>query len=90
MASQEKYTVEQSGAFVDTFEIAPTAEGPLSGLTFAVKDLIDIGGQKTGCGNPSCAIRIRRREEMPPASINCSVPAADSSAKPFPTSWRSA
>ncbi|HEY2759150.1 MAG TPA: amidase family protein, partial [Pirellulales bacterium] len=59
-----KFTIEQSGAFVDAFEIAPTAEGPLSGLTFAVKDLIDIGGYKTGCGNPSW------RDSHPPARSN--------------------
>jgi amidase len=30
----------------------PTAAGPLSGLTFAVKDLIDVAGTRTGGGNP--------------------------------------
>jgi amidase len=56
-----KITVEQSGAFVELFELAPTSQGPLSGLKFAVKDLIDIGGRKTGCGNPSW------RDTHPPA-----------------------
>jgi amidase len=46
------YGFEESGAFVDIFAIEPTSSGPLSGLTFAVKDLIDIAGHKTGCGNP--------------------------------------
>jgi amidase len=48
-------TIEQSGAFVETFEPVPTRREPgsLSGLTFAVKDLIDIAGHKTGCGNPT-------------------------------------
>jgi amidase len=32
--------------------IAGAAEGPLSGLTFAVKDLIDVAGWPTGGGNP--------------------------------------
>jgi amidase len=27
------------------------ADGPLKGLTFAVKDIIDVAGQVTGCGN---------------------------------------
>jgi amidase len=54
-------TVEQSGAFVEAFELAPTGDGPLAGLRFAVKDLIDITGRKTGCGNPSW------RETHPPA-----------------------
>ena len=42
------------GAFVPgpLVERSPRAEGPLSGLTFAVKDLFDIAGLVTGCGNP--------------------------------------
>jgi amidase len=55
------FTVEQSGAFVESFELAPTGDGPLAGMRFAVKDLIDIAGHKTGCGNPSW------RESHPPA-----------------------
>ena len=31
---------------------APTASGSLDGLTFAVKDLIDVAGTPTGGGNP--------------------------------------
>ena len=42
-------TVAQSNAFVTTFDLSPTGSGPLDGLRFAVKDLIDV---KTGCGNP--------------------------------------
>jgi amidase len=30
----------------------PSAAGPLNGLTFAVKDLIDVAGARTGGGNP--------------------------------------
>jgi amidase len=30
----------------------PSASGPLNGLTFAVKDLIDVVGSRTGGGNP--------------------------------------
>src|SRR5271170_5334518 len=30
----------------------PTGNGRLDGLTFAVKDLIDVGGSLTGGGNP--------------------------------------
>jgi amidase len=29
--------------------------GPLSGLRFAVKDLIDVAGRTAGCGNPDWA-----------------------------------
>src|ERR1700752_4581137 len=46
-------TVAQSNAFVATFNVAPTGSGPLDGLCFAVKDLIDVAGWKTGCGNPT-------------------------------------
>jgi amidase len=56
------YTIEQSGAFVHTFLIEPTGSGLLDGLTFASKDLIDLAGQKTGCGNP------RWQETHPPAT----------------------
>jgi len=55
-------TVQQSGAFIETFELRPTkVDGPLSGLTFAVKDLIDVAGHKSGCGNPTW------RDTHPPA-----------------------
>src|SRR6201996_6799932 len=42
------------GAFVPgpLLTRAPTASGPLDGLTFAVKDLIDVAGVPTGGGNP--------------------------------------
>jgi amidase len=33
----------------------PHREGPLSGLTFAAKDLFDVAGSVTGCGNPDWA-----------------------------------
>ncbi|HEY2883065.1 MAG TPA: amidase [Pirellulales bacterium] len=45
-------TIEQSGAFVEVFDVAPTSEGALAGLRFGVKDLIDVAGHQTGCGNP--------------------------------------
>jgi amidase len=43
-----------TGAFCPhgDFEIAGAADGPLSGLTFATKDIFDIAGRVTGCGNP--------------------------------------
>lgn len=44
------------GAFVPhgRFQIdgAGDAKGPLAGLTFAAKDIIDVAGHVTGCGNP--------------------------------------
>src|SRR6478752_5633257 len=46
-------THEESGAFIERFTLAPTKDGPLRGLRFAVKDLIDVAGHPTGCGNPT-------------------------------------
>jgi amidase len=45
------------GAFLPgpRLRIEGAAEGPLKGLTFAVKDLIDIAGLPTGFGNPDWA-----------------------------------
>jgi amidase len=42
------------GAFVDHCDkvIDGAAEGLLSGLSFAVKDIFDVEGCRTGCGNP--------------------------------------
>ncbi len=65
MPSPEKtYTAAESGAFVQTLTLEPTAPGPLDGLRFAVKDLIDIGASVTGCGNPDWA------QTHPPAAVN--------------------
>src|SRR5260370_34735918 len=38
-----------------TVHRAPRRAGPLSGLTFAAKDLFDVAGVVTGCGNPDWA-----------------------------------
>ena len=45
---------EDFGAFVpgQRFRIEGRAGGPLSGLTFAAKDLFDVAGRPTGGGNP--------------------------------------
>ena len=60
----EPTAVEEGSAFVQRVEVNPTGSGPLDGLRFAVKDLIDIGGHKTGCGNPSW------QYSHPPATVN--------------------
>jgi amidase len=57
-------SLEQSRAFVETFTIAPTGSGALDGLRFAVKDLVDVAGYRTGGGNPTW------RETHPPASVS--------------------
>jgi amidase len=54
----------EGNAFIESIEVDPTGSGALERLSFAVKDLIDIGGHKTGCGNPTW------RETHPPASVN--------------------
>jgi hypothetical protein len=35
--------------------VAHAPDGPLSGLSFAVKDMYDVAGLKTGFGNPAMA-----------------------------------
>ncbi|GAC1527344.1 MAG: amidase family protein [Chloroflexota bacterium] len=57
-------TIAESGAFLDTFTLESTGHGPLDGLTFGVKDIIDVGGYVTGCGNPTW------RDTHPPAVSN--------------------
>ncbi len=61
MSTTSTITIAASNAFIDTCEVPPTGSGPLDGLRFAVKDLIDVAGMKTGCGNPSW------RDAHPPA-----------------------
>ena len=58
------YDIEESRAFVETMVIEPKGSGILTGLRFAVKDLIDIGGYKTSCGNPTW------RDTHPKAATN--------------------
>ncbi|MBI5569053.1 MAG: amidase [Desulfomonile tiedjei] len=43
----------ESNAFVEIFALEPKGSGPLDGLVFAAKDLIDVEGRRTSCGNPS-------------------------------------
>ncbi|WP_102868744.1 amidase family protein [Pseudovibrio exalbescens] len=46
-------TSDESGAFVEQFEIGPYATGALDGLSFSVKDNIDLAGRPTSFGSPS-------------------------------------
>lgn len=64
MADPGKITAVESGAFVQLLKLNPTGSGPLNGLSFGVKDLMDIGGYVTGCGNPDWA------RTHPPAAAN--------------------
>jgi amidase len=45
------------GAFLPDgrFDLEGAGEGALKGLTFAAKDIIDVAGRVTGCGNPDWA-----------------------------------
>jgi amidase len=52
------------GAIVARLDLPPTNSGPLDGLRFGVKDLIDIAGTVTGCGNPTW------RDTHPPAAVH--------------------
>jgi amidase len=56
-------------AFVDypDARVTNAAAGPLAGLTFAVKDIFDVAGYVTGCGNPE------KRAESAPATANAPV-----------------
>lgn len=64
-----KYTPEELGAFISPFEVMATGadEGPLKGLTFALKDLYDVEGHVTGCGS------LRWAETHEPATQNAAV-----------------
>jgi amidase len=64
--------LDPAGAFITLVE-APVANapgGPLAGLTFGVKDIIDVAGYRTGCGNPT------RLAEAEPATAHAPVVAA--------------
>ncbi|HEY8545403.1 MAG TPA: amidase family protein, partial [Acidimicrobiales bacterium] len=61
-------TVDTAGAFVGpALRIAGAPTGPLAGLTFAAKDLIDVAGVTTGAGNPEWA------RTHPPAAAHAPV-----------------
>ncbi|MDF1737149.1 MAG: amidase [Minwuia sp.] len=53
--------------FIERLERAPTGSGPLDGLSFGLKDLYDVAGRVTGCGNPDW------RRTHAPAPSDCSV-----------------
>jgi len=49
--SKKIYSLEESGAFVETFVLEAYQSGVLDGLKFAVKDNIDLAGKKTAYGS---------------------------------------
>ena len=62
-------TAKNLGAFCDWAEVhlPGKAGGPLSGLRFAVKDLYDVEGHVTGCGNPDWLATHEPAESTAPA-----------------------
>ena len=46
--------IDHLGAYIqhDDISLPPLGDGPLSGLTFAAKDLFDVAGHVTGAGSP--------------------------------------
>lgn len=64
MSLSGTYSVAQSNAFLEEFELGPWCGGALSGLQFAVSELIDVEGHATGCGNPAWL------ENRPPSACN--------------------
>lgn len=61
-------TAADFGAFIPgpRARLAPTARGPLDGLTFVAKDLIDVAGTITGGGNPDWHAR---QEPAPKSAV---------------------
>lgn len=64
---------DRFGAFCthDTAEMAATGPGPLDGTAFAVKDLFDIAGHITGCGNPDWFASHAPATATAPAVTRC-------------------
>ena len=60
----KKYDYRSSNAFVEVIEIPPYQSGPLDGLSFAVKDNIDLAQQRTSYGSKPW------RDAHPPAAFH--------------------
>ncbi|GLT90326.1 hypothetical protein SLE2022_082650 [Rubroshorea leprosula] len=60
------------GAFMEKFTLHPTSSSdqlPLSGLTFAIKDIFDVNGYVTGFGNPDWARTHQAATSTAPAVL---------------------
>lgn len=64
VVSMDPSAIRASGAFVESLSLKPLRAGTLDGLTFTVKDNIDLGRHKTSFGSPGW------REEHPAAIHN--------------------
>ena len=51
----------------DSVRVAPTGQGALNGMRFGLKDVFDVAGRVTGCGNPDW------RRTHAPASAHAAV-----------------
>ncbi|MGE4527532.1 MAG: amidase [Rhodospirillaceae bacterium] len=58
---------DPANAFAERFTLPGAPSGPLAGLTFAAKDLFDVAGRITGCGNPDWARTHAPAAETAPA-----------------------
>ncbi len=53
-------------AFANNITLEGNASGPLGGLTFGAKDLFDVAGYVTGCGNPEWAVTHQKADKHAP------------------------
>lgn len=62
-------TRDRLNAFLDLPEVpvSNAQSGPLAGLTLGVKDIFDVAGYKTGCGNPQKQWEAAPARETAPA-----------------------
>jgi hypothetical protein len=67
--------------------VAHALSGPLSGMTFAVKDLFDVAGYPTGGGNPHLLALSGIKRRTAPVVQSCWITARVLSVKPTPASW---
>ena len=67
-------------------EMKGASRGPLLGLTFAVKDVYNVAGHKTGFGSPDWLRTHGPAAQTAPVDFSgCSTRARISSARPTPT-----
>ena len=67
-------------------EVPSAGDGPLKGLTFAVKDIYDVAGYPTGGGSPVMRAESPIHTESAPIVDAMLEAGADSSARRRPTS----
>src|ERR671918_1204669 len=63
--------VDELGALRLRVDIAPSGQGALSGLAFAIKDMFDVAGTVTGGGSPDWLATHGPAEKTAPAVQAC-------------------